>query len=152
MLSTIVPFLRDVGLEVETGSVDEGTFLPGIRVDGTTLVVDPERCLHPTDLLHEAGHLAVLPPAERGAADGDFGDDPGAEMGAIAWSYAAARHLDIPTKALFHADGYKGESDWLTATFDAGTYIGLPILTWRGLTTADRYPAMNRWVCEEMEG
>ncbi len=52
----IVTFLRNIGLEVRAGSVENGTVLPGIRVDAGVLVYDPARLQFPGDLLHEAGH------------------------------------------------------------------------------------------------
>ena len=36
------------------------------------------------------------------------GDDVGMEMGAIAWSYAAAMHLGVAPSVLFHDVGLSG--------------------------------------------
>src|SRR4051794_36817283 len=61
----IVAFLRDVGLEIQTGVLEGETVLPGINVDHGVLVFDPAKLKFPGDLLHEAGHLAVKSPVER---------------------------------------------------------------------------------------
>lgn len=107
-LPLIVGFLRRIGLVVDERTLAGPTFLPGIRVERGGLVFDPYRLAHPGDLLHEAGHLAVVPPGQRAAMDGAIDADPGEEMAAIAWSWAAAQDLGLAPEALFHADGYKG--------------------------------------------
>lgn len=155
-LPLIVGFLRRIGLVVDERTLAGPTFLPGIRVERGGLVFDPCRLAHPGDLLHEAGHLAVVPPGQRAAMDGAIDADPGEEMAAIAWSWAAAQDLGLAPEALFHADGYKGGSDALIENFRQGRYIGVPLLEWRGMTdwqqpsaqhSATRYPAMKRWLC-----
>ena len=39
------------------------------------------------------------------------GEDAGEEMGAIAWSYAAALHIGLDPRVVFHEDGYKGAAN-----------------------------------------
>ena len=155
-LPLIVGFLRRIGLVVDERTLAGPTFLPGIRVERGGLVFDPYRLAHPGDLLHEAGHLAVVPPGQRAAMDGAIDADPGEEMASIAWSWAAAQDLGLAPEALFHADGYKGGSDALIENFRQRRYIGVPLLEWRGMTdwqqpsaqhSATRYPAMKRWLC-----
>src|SRR5207302_344496 len=101
--------------------------------------------LYPGDLLHEAGHLAVMPAAERGALDGDTGDNGGQEMAAMAWSYAAALQLGIPPEVVFHPAGYGGASENYLAAFRADNPFGVPYLKWIGLADAN-FPRMVRWV------
>ena len=61
----IVDFITQIGLDVRTEAIQEETVLPGIAVHHGILVVDYERWLYPGDLLHEAGHLAVMEPERR---------------------------------------------------------------------------------------
>jgi len=143
----IAAFLCGIGLPVRAGAVPT-SFLPGIAIEGGVLVVDEDRLLYPGDLLHEAGHLALLPRAVRSGLHGDAGDDPGLEMGAIAWSYAAALHLEIDPAIVFHEAGYKGASRSIIENFAARRYLGVPILHWLGLTTMEAYPRMQAWVRE----
>ncbi len=152
-VSHIADFLIDIGIPVKTGDVPEKTFLPGITVKDGVLIVDEPRLTYPGDLLHEAGHMAVLSPEERSFAGSEMGDDGGYEMAAIAWSYAAAIHLGIGPEIVFHSAGYRGGSQAILDNFQAGLFIGVPVLQWLEMTVEaksagelDRYPHMRKWL------
>ncbi len=144
-------FIRRIGLPIEETEISEPTFLPGTEIRDGVLRYDPGKLLYPGDLLHEAGHLALVPAAERPVTGGNVADgDPnrhGDEMAVMLWTYAAALELDIPPGIVFHADGYKGQNEWLTEQYRAGNYIGLPLLQWMELTDA-HFPRMKRWLRE----
>jgi len=151
----IATFLQSIGLRIEWGEVPEAAFLPGIRVIGGGLRVDVSRLRYPGDLLHEAGHLAGLTEDERQQPSPRVNPDPGFEMMALAWSYAAAVAIDLPLEVLFHPDGYKGGAASLIENFSAGRYIGTPMLQYFGLACEPRlaaergvlpYPHMMRWL------
>ena len=97
--STIIDFIRQIGIEVEVAVIEEETFLPGILIKEGKLLVDRDKLLYPGDLLHEAGHLAVMPGRDRQVSAGNIGEEQeynkaaSEEMMAIAWSYAAVTHL-----------------------------------------------------------
>lgn len=155
LVATIVDFIRAVGLEVVAGELPAGTALPGITVCRGRLVVDASALCHPGDLLHEAGHLAVVEPARRGKVSGSAGTDGAEEMMAIAWSYAATVRMGIEPSVVFHADGYRGGSQSLLEQFAQGRYLAVPMLQWLGLAYDDvhaaacdarPYPAMRRWL------
>jgi hypothetical protein len=145
-VETIAGFFAEIGLPFQFAELPGPTFLPGVAIQRGVLTIDREKLLYPGDLLHEAGHLAVLPPAERTEADGDVGPDGGMEMAAIAWSYAAALHLGMPVEVVFHDEGYLGGAANLRQNFAQRRYIGVPLLAWMGLTIGDRFPAMDRWL------
>jgi hypothetical protein len=153
----IAAFLQRIGLEVRPGTVQAPSILPGIRIEDGALVVDEARLLYPGDLLHEAGHLAVLTSARRSVQGAEAGDDLGNEIAAICWSYAAAVHLQIDPALVFHPYGYRGASAWYLETFGGGTYPGVPLLQWMGLTADEKharelgvkpFPSMLRWLRE----
>jgi hypothetical protein len=155
VIDTIVNFLREIGLEVKVDAIDHECFLPGISIEHGGLVYDPDKMKHPGDLLHEAGHLAVMPPGRRAKAHISAGKKAAEEMMAIAWSFAAAVHLGIDPAVVFHEDGYRGGASSLIENFTQGRYIGVPTLQWLGMTVDDRraketgdapYPAMIRWL------
>jgi hypothetical protein len=113
--------------------------------------------LYPGDLLHEAGHLAVMSGERRMRIEGNAGKKAAEEMMAIAWSYAAAVYLGLQASVVFHEGGYKGGSASLIENFTNGQYIGLPMLQWIGLTADEKrakelgiqpYPHMIKWVLD----
>lgn len=153
VLDRIYAFLREIGLSVEFAPVPSG-FLPGIQMVSCGLRVDLETLLYPGDLLHEAGHLAVMTP-DRRLAEFPSSSDPAEEMSAIAWSYAAALHIAIPPEAVLHPDGYRGQASSLLQQFRTGNCVGLPMLWWLGLTTKPSggtpsiFPKMLHWLRPE---
>ena len=124
----MLDFVRSVGILVELAEVRDG-FLPGIAVRHGRLIVDPERLGFPGDLLHDAGHIAVSDPAQR-ATMMAVADDPAEEMAAIAWSYAAALAAGINPRLVFHDHGYRGGGANLLENFQAGRFVGVPMLVW----------------------
>src|SRR3954471_6762973 len=91
----IAAFLAEIGVALRAGPVAEGSFLPGVTIERGAIVYDPSRPYHPGDLLHEAGHVAITEPQRRSALGGTMEEGGGEEMAAIAWSYAAARHIGL---------------------------------------------------------
>ena len=153
----IIRFLLGIGLEVKRGEIQQTTFLPGIAVDCGKLIVDESQLLYPGDLLHEAGHLAVIPAESRRQKRNDLGKKAAEEMMAIAWSYAALVHLGLEPSVVFHPDGYRGGSQALIENFTQGRYIGVPMLQWIGLTADEKrapemgikpYPNMITWLLD----
>lgn len=144
----ILDFLRSIAIPFEFATLEHATFLPGIEVAYGTLRIDPDGLLWPGDLLHEAGHIAVTPPEER-ATRASIPSDPGEEMAAIAWSYAALVAIALPPEYVFHPGGYKGGGAAIAENFTAGRYFGVPLLQWYGMTTErgdPAYPRMTRWL------
>ncbi len=152
----ILAFLADIGIPVRHGPITGPTAVPGITIADGGLVRDPDATSHDGDLLHEAGHLALLPPDRRATATGMLPDDVGTgyELGAICWSIAAAHHLDLDPAVVFHSEGYRGDGAWLAEIYGAGTYPGLPLLQWADLAWAPGtepdgeapFPVMRRWL------
>jgi hypothetical protein len=159
LINKITTFINDIGLECVEGELPSSTFLPGMHVENGRIIYGYDQVKFPGDLIHEAGHLAVILPDERKVAgpeniSGSL-DPGGAELAAIAWSWAALQHLQLAPELLFHDEGYKGGASSLIENFSAGRYIGVPMLQWLGLTKeakndveADEftYPKMKNWL------
>ena len=153
----IIDWLRAIGLTVRFTPLDPDespTFLPGLTIEPNGLAVDPDRLLYPGDLLHEAGHLAVMLPEQRASTSSNAGSNMGDEIAAQCWSYAATVHLGLPPETVFHANGYKGSATKLAEIYSNGD-AGVPLLQWMGLTldrkrakeqNAFPYPHMLRWL------
>jgi hypothetical protein len=149
----ICTFLESIGIPVEIGPIAHETFLPGIAIRNGGLTLDPGQHHWPGDLLHEAGHIAVTAPELR-AGLGEIAPDGGAEMAAIAWSYAAGMAIGIAPTAIFHDAGYRGGGAAYADAFASGRYFGVPLLQYWEMTTEPHwqspgrsiYPAMDRWL------
>lgn len=58
LVERVIRFLNSIGLEATLKSGARG-FVPGVQIKGGTLVIDP--CAALSAILHEAGHLAIMP-------------------------------------------------------------------------------------------
>ena len=158
---TIFDFIVRVGIDIAVAPLPVDTFLPGIELRGGGIVVDAEKLVWPGDLLHEAGHLAVLPAVLRKEAHEDQPNvaeiEHAGELEAMAWAWAAAVELGLPADVLIHAGGYNGKSGDLLQMYAFGVYPGLKGLCETGMTAAPgftrdcglaHYPRMLRWLRE----
>ena len=161
LVHTITEFVRSIGIEVNFDTITEETFLPGILISNGRLIIDTDQLLYPGDILHEAGHIAAMPAAERNSLRGNIGmvknasEALGEEMMAIAWSYAACVTIGIPPEIVFHEHGYKGASQWYIQQYTSGNYLSLPLMQWAGFCYdtvkatehgALPYPHMIKWM------
>ncbi len=157
----IVGFLRGIGIVVREGAVADDAFLPGLVVERGEIIFDAGRLAWPGDLLHEAGHIAVTPPAQRRLLPDSLSGHPidaeGGEVEATAWAYAASVALGLDPAVLFHPGGYHGRSAALVLTYAMGVYPGAKGLADAGMTlVGDRarqagvppYPHMTAWLRE----
>lgn len=150
----ILPFLEEVGIEVDWIGAHKEQLLDGLAIVGGRILIDPETPVWPGDLLHEAGHIAVVDAADRPTL-GPLVADPTDEMATIAWSYAAAFSCDLSLRHLFHDGGYRGDSAALITSYATGRYIGAPMLGLYGMTADLRtalaeglpaFPVLSRWL------
>lgn len=177
-LPAILAFLDAIGIPAREGAVPADAFLPGVLIEAGGLVISAEACVCAGDVLHEAGHLAVLPAAVRPGIGGDVdaclsdlraahpdrAGDPawtcvfsGGDTPAIAWSFAAAVAVGLPTRAIFIQEGYKASQGMdpqvLHDQVAHGFFPGIMHLVRAGLTDAPlmapgptAFPAMKCWV------
>lgn len=155
-IARILNFFDEIGLPHQYTMLHGKTFLPGMKIDNGTLLIDPDKIEHPGDLLHEAGHIAVTPRGMRNGLVGDMkgaGHKGGDEMAAIAWSWAALKHICLPPEVVFHREGYRGGSQCLIRAFTSGGGFGHPLLyAWSMCQQPEQpegFPKMIRWFREE---
>jgi len=159
LLDRSVGFLKAIGIPVHFRPIATDCFLPGISIVNGEIVVDMEKLKYPGDILHEAGHIAVVPAIERSTlnehAIGQREQRDAEEMMAIAWSYAACVYLDIDASFVFHEGGYKVGGSQIADNFKKGNYFGVPMLQWVGMALEKKneeepykpvYPAMLQWL------
>jgi hypothetical protein len=154
-------FIQSIGITVHFRELDKPCFLPGLSIENGAIVTDMDKLKYPGDILHEAGHIAVIPASDRSTLNADaIKERPmreAEEMMAIAWSYAACRHLGIDARFVFHDEGYKNGGSHIADNFDEGRYFGVPMLQWTGMALERKkdeepdlpvYPAMMKWMRE----
>jgi hypothetical protein len=146
-------FVRSIGIDVEGCPIDWKTQFPGLAIRRGSVLVDEKQLIHPGNILHEAGHIAVHDPARR--SHPKFTPTRGEELGALAWSYAATVHLGLPSELVFYPDSYHGWATSLIENFAEGRYLGVPLLQLHGMALEERfaverglkpYPHMLRWL------
>jgi len=158
-----IEFVRSIGIPVSTTDSEEvaSAFVPYCRVKGGGLMVNPEK-VFPGDIIHEAGHIAVIPSRFRPSASGTFGkslremkdymdananaigrfpEDPtlrgimqSGEAEATAWQYAAAQHIGLPDEWLFPPGSFEGNGEENLMRLKANSYMGINGLQAAGWT------------------
>lgn len=170
----IASFLEGLGFSLTEKPVPSG-FLPGIRVRGMTMQFDRTRMLSAGDMLHEAGHIAIIPAMFRPKVSDDIDaslgvlaqeyidkaplqradgtEDPVVrgllqcgETEAQAWSFAAATAIGIPPNVVFHGRAYEGHSREIIAMLSVGAFLGINGLVAGGMVKPRQFPRMNRWL------
>lgn len=160
-LEPIVAFLRGIGMEIVYGDGARDGFLPGVNIHAGVIHIDPESMIGAGDLLHEAGHIIVVPRrfwprlgtdlqvdienllAEETGPDGAA--DPeltrAARQGEFmsqAWSYAVTRHLGLPVECVFFPGAYQHHqyegSHPMLVWIERGTHYGPLGLAQAGMT------------------
>ena len=88
----------------------ETPFCLGQQIEKGVLRYDVKKLLYPGDLLHEAGHIALMTLEERKTIIGNVKEyrAPGQddERGVMLRPYAALKHLHFHPKVVFHPEGY----------------------------------------------
>lgn len=155
----ILCFLQQIGLVYHLEKIHEPTLLPGLQLRNGELIIDVENLLYQGDILHEAGHLACMPVSIRKTMSGNLEDidlHRGGEMMAIAWSYAACKHLNINPEIVFHEHGYRNGSKNIIDNFNNDYTFGVPLLQWcemcydnktAALLDTKPFPEMLTWLC-----
>lgn len=160
-LQKCIAFLHEIGIGTTFEKLEGTCFLPGLSIKNGKIIIDREQLLFPGDILHEAGHIAVVPAAERQCLDASAIEKrehrEAEEMMAIAWSYAACIHLGLDPYIVFHDEGYQGGGSYIADNFGNKNYFGLPMLQWKGMALDEinackqnlqAYPHMIRWVLD----
>lgn len=154
-----IVFLNDIGIQTIFSTVDSDSFLPGLSIENGMIIIDRNLLQHPGDILHEAGHIAVVPVADRSRLTAEAiikrKNREAEEIMAIAWSYAACILLNIDPYFVFHDEGYKDGSDYIIDSCNDHSYLGLEMLQGIGMTANETnarrlhipaYPHMIRWL------
>lgn len=155
-----IAFLNEIGIPTVFRSFGHDSFLPGFLIENGTIIIDKDMLQYPGDILHEAGHIAVVSPADRvrltEKAIIKRKNREAEEVMAIAWSYAACLHLMIDPTFVFHENGYRGGSSCIIDSCSRNEHTGMLMLQSIGMTTDGKqtacddmpYPHMTKWLRE----
>ncbi|WP_343672396.1 hypothetical protein [Chitinophaga sp.] len=153
-----ITFLNSIGIQTIFRIIGDDSFLPGFLIENGTVIIDKDTVQYPGDILHEAGHIAIVSSADRAQLTEKAiikrKDREAEEVMAIAWSYAACMHLEIDPAFVFHNEGYRGGSRSIIESCDKNEYIGLFMLQSIGMAIGGSqvvsktmpFPFMIRWL------
>lgn len=173
----VVDFLREIGIEVIIQSGAEG-FIEHIQIQQGKLLVDPDSS--PSALLHEAGHVAIVPPSFWHLLDGDLEqsferifdevrslhlapDHPlaravlqSSETEATAWSWAAGKHLGIPDNLIIEDKDFDKSGKIVRFQLQNVAHYGIQGLIHAGFCSpryreGPKYPQLLRWIQESFD-
>lgn len=166
MKTRIINFLNEIGIRVHICPFANG-FCKHVSIQGGELWVDNLTAI--ADLLHEAGHLAILPGRFREYANNnlegvqkimleqidfskpDVGDARAflqcGDVEATAWAWAAGKHLGIPERFIIRDRDYNGEGEELRDCLSMRSFFGINGLRAGGfLNSVKEYPKLDRWI------
>jgi hypothetical protein len=158
IIDKCIAFLNSIGISVVFKKIESGSFLPGLCIENGAIIIDADALQHPGDILHEAGHIAVVDAASRATLNQQnitgSAMREAEEMMAIAWSYAACLHLQLDPTIVFHESGYQGGGQKIVDNFRAGRFFGTPMLQFYKMTIEPAhaqpgdlvYPQMLQWL------
>ena len=170
LVAKVTAFLCAIGIQCQHGKVGR-SFINNVRIHAGALVINSKSTVG--DILHEAGHVAIVPESLRHHAQGDLSgleraiskamdkvtyeqwerDDPAAkallQIGdpeATAWAWAAGKHLDLPEHLIIQDDHYDGEGATIRFMLSHKQYAGINgMVTSRMLARIGAYPDLQRW-------
>lgn len=147
-------FFKRIGLpfEIVPSYVPDppGTFFEGVWIAGGRLIFCPAR-VHVSELLHEAGHLALQPRSQWDELPCGKWEEIYPPLGHYrylgdaaveAWDYAAALAAGIPEICLFQT-GFNGNALAVWESFDARCHPGFALLRFLGMSS--EWGKVDRW-------
>lgn len=140
----LADFVRSIGIEMRACNIDRKTLFPGLDIRAGAVMIDESKLLHPGNILHEAGHIAVHALSRR--SQPKFSPTKGEELGALAWSYAAALRLGLSAELVFYPGSFTGWATALIENFGEGRYVSVPLLQRYGMAFEPRCAARSRAV------
>ena len=153
LVTTLAELVRSVGIPVHVADLPQLASFPGLDIEYGAVLIDESRLIHPGNILHEAGHIAVTDPAVRN--ERKLSPTGGEEVSTLAWSYAATLYLGFEPDLVFYPGSYQGWDIPLLEGFAEGRYIGIPLLQRYGMSYDAKsaatigvrpFPHMVKWL------
>ena len=169
--------LNAIGIETQERPGSRG-FLDDVRIERGRILHSPGA--RASNILHEAGHLACLPPMFRHRANDDLDDiartmcayaderialtlDPEepiiraimqcSDPEATAWAWAFGTHLGMKPEDIIEDHDYDGDGAHVRLQVSTGMYIGINGLRAAGMIDSVKsWPNMTKWLQDAEEG
>lgn len=167
-LTRAFDFCQAIGLAIEWQPGANG-FVPGVRIEQGVLHVDPTA--RAGDLLHEAAHLAIMPPSFRSNANTNLhhvfrvmldsldAQEPESPLNvaimqcgdteATAWGWAAGLACGVPDEEIIGDASYDGSGADIRLMLQLKSHLGINGLARGGMTRVrghKAFPAMQKWL------
>lgn len=168
LLKTI-EFLNEIGIKASFGTISDASFLKTVEIRDGDLIISDDCPLH--DILHEAGHVALIPQKFRILLNGsvydcaekiysqlseyekyDVDNPPvrslihASDTEATAWAWAAGKYLDIPNNLIIPPCSYEMTGNSIRLCLELNQYLGIHGLKAAGFMKSVRqYPRLDYW-------
>lgn len=157
----VANFLREIGLQVVQVESASG-FVDHVEIVHGAIHLDEHAAV--SDLLHEAGHVAIMPQRYRSYLNGNIGpgvkrmleeltalhlptDDPlyraaiqTSDCEATAWAWAAGKHLGLNDDEIIRDEDYNGGGEHVRLGLAFRGYLGINGLAHAGFCTVRPNP------------
>ncbi len=169
-IARTIEFVRSVGLDVRVAKGPIRGFIRHVRIEQGVLLID-DKCAA-SALLHEAGHLAIIPGDFRHLASSNVSkairvgfeaanaagldaipDEPmicammqTSDPEATAWAFAAGRAIGVPDDQIILDREYGGDGRMQRVMLAGGHHLGIHGLQHAGMCRVRQYPEMIRWL------
>ena len=166
LLNKTISFLNSIGIKTQKVYSARG-FLNEVRIDKGEILYTDKASI--SNLLHEAGHLAVLPENYRCKAEDDLSKiqnkmldenldiEPDSESmrillqagetEATAWAYAAGVAIGLPEEVIIEDKDYDNDGKNIRLCLSMRSYLGINGLRNGGMIfDVKEYPVMARWL------
>lgn len=168
----VVSFLNAIGIVTKRGRVPKDSVLKHVAIVNGGIVFDVK--VRARDLLHEAGHLALIPGKyrplcsgnmdksvqkiwDKATAEGEMAFEDyiyrsllqSSDTEATAWAWAAGKYLGLPEKQIISDSKYEYDSEGKEIRFmlGIGRYLGIHGLRAAGMIDSVKdYPKLKRWL------
>lgn len=168
-MEEIIAFLNEIGIKTSRGNVPSNSFMPNIAIQDGSIIYNKDATLG--DLLHEAGHLAIIPKKYRPMCQGDMDESMRAifdkaeiagemipdstiycaliqssDPEATAWAWSAGRHIGIEPQDIIADYLYEGTGADVRLMLSLNCYLGINGLRAAGmLTSVKSFPHLTQW-------
>lgn len=164
-MKRVIDFIEGIGIKVIITDNLNNPFIDDVQIVNGDIHI--KQTTQVSNILHEAGHLAIIPANLRNLANGDLDEcfesifkltshlDPEhpiqraliqcSDTEATAWAWALGKNLGIPEELIIRDEDYEGEGGSIRLMLKSKCYFGINGLAASGMTSINDFPKMKVW-------